>query len=421
MASPRSCDTFVALPPATANGFVIFGKNSDRPGNEVQEVILRPAAKYEPGTKLQCTYIEIEQSPSTYAVVLSKPAWMWGAEMGANEKGVVIGNEAVWTKLNSEDDLVERLLGMDLLRLGLERGGNAKEAVEVISSLLEKYGQGGPCSEGGDWAYHNSFIVADGGEAWVLETAGRFWAAERVTEGVRNISNQLTITTKYDLATANLIEEAKKSGLYKESDGPFNFARVFDESSMEAQNSRYCNGRKLLKKYSSNGTFGVSDMMNILRDEDSGINMGSGTCGSQVSLLPSNAAASATMPCCHWFTSTPSPEISLFKPFIFGPHCSLGNLTASPDYGDKDPRIVVPRFKTKVSRMHDLYKGHEHLRSMILQDEAKANKIVQNLKELESNCIADIEEILKNFDESSYAKVGQLFEHMCNLEMNFYK
>jgi hypothetical protein len=41
---------------------------------------------------------------------------MWGAEMGANEKGVCIGNEAVWTKLNSEDDLVERLLGMDLLR-----------------------------------------------------------------------------------------------------------------------------------------------------------------------------------------------------------------------------------------------------------------------------------------------------------------
>lgn len=65
---------------------------------------------------LQCTYIEIDQVPSTYAVVLSKPAWMWGAEIGANEKGVCIGNEAVWTKLNGEDDLVERLLGMDLLR-----------------------------------------------------------------------------------------------------------------------------------------------------------------------------------------------------------------------------------------------------------------------------------------------------------------
>lgn len=52
----------------------------------------------------------------TYAVILSKPAWMWGAEMGANECGVCIGNEAVWTKLNEPGDTVERLLGMDLLR-----------------------------------------------------------------------------------------------------------------------------------------------------------------------------------------------------------------------------------------------------------------------------------------------------------------
>jgi hypothetical protein len=53
MADLKSCDTFVALPPATGNGCVVFGKNSDRPGNEVQEVVFRPAAKYDAGTKLQ--------------------------------------------------------------------------------------------------------------------------------------------------------------------------------------------------------------------------------------------------------------------------------------------------------------------------------------------------------------------------------
>jgi hypothetical protein len=35
----RSCDTFVVLPPLTDSNFHIFGKNSDRPSNEVQEVI----------------------------------------------------------------------------------------------------------------------------------------------------------------------------------------------------------------------------------------------------------------------------------------------------------------------------------------------------------------------------------------------
>lgn len=62
----------------------------------------------------QCTYIQITQVEHTHAVVLSKPAWMWGAEMGANDRGVCIGNEAVWTR----EEVVpgEALLGMDLLR-----------------------------------------------------------------------------------------------------------------------------------------------------------------------------------------------------------------------------------------------------------------------------------------------------------------
>ena len=67
---------------------------------------------------IQCTYIEIPQCETTHAVILSKPAWMWGAEMGANNRGVAIGNEAVWTKEGGEGDIEERLLGMDFVRYG---------------------------------------------------------------------------------------------------------------------------------------------------------------------------------------------------------------------------------------------------------------------------------------------------------------
>lgn len=39
---PRSCDTFVCLPPYTLNNCVVFGKNSDRPDDEVQEIVYQP-------------------------------------------------------------------------------------------------------------------------------------------------------------------------------------------------------------------------------------------------------------------------------------------------------------------------------------------------------------------------------------------
>ena len=142
---------------------------------------------------MRCSYIEIAQAEQTLPVLLSKPSWMWGAEMGANSAGVVIGNEAVWNRLSDpQHDLVSRLLGMDLLRLGLERARTALEGVEVITGLLEEHGQGGQCSDlVKDFSYHNSFLIADPSSAWVLETAGKLWVAERVETGCRNISNCL--------------------------------------------------------------------------------------------------------------------------------------------------------------------------------------------------------------------------------------
>lgn len=90
-----------------------------------QEVVAFPAAEHPPGASLRCTYIAIPQAPRTLAVVLSKPSWMWGAEMGANEAGVVCGNEAVWTV--EDADGPPALLGMDLVRWGahLRRLGDA--------------------------------------------------------------------------------------------------------------------------------------------------------------------------------------------------------------------------------------------------------------------------------------------------------
>ena len=128
------CDTYVSLPTSSKDESVIFGKNSDRIISEAQLITHSPHMKHNGKEALKCTYLTIPQVDETAEILISQPYWMWGAEMGANEYGVVIGNEAIMTKEPLNDT---GLLGMDLLRLGLERGKSAKESLNVITHLLE--------------------------------------------------------------------------------------------------------------------------------------------------------------------------------------------------------------------------------------------------------------------------------------------
>ncbi len=87
------------------------------------------------GEEVKCTYITIPQAPETARILLCRPFWMFGAEMGANEYGVMIGNEALFIR---EKPSLTGLTGMDLLRLALERSKSAREALDTIIVLLEK-------------------------------------------------------------------------------------------------------------------------------------------------------------------------------------------------------------------------------------------------------------------------------------------
>jgi secernin len=224
-----ACDTWVALRDATADHSVILAKNSDRPPMEAQVLVQMPHQRHAPGEMVQCTYIRIPQVADTYEHIGSKIWWAFGYEQGMNEYGVAIGNEAVWSK--EPYQWGDGLLGMDLLRLGLERGRSAYQAMHVMIDLLEKYGQSGDAEHAGEWGkanYHNSFILADPQEAWVLETAGKYWVAKRVTQGVYSISNIYTIETSWDEAHPQLVSHAVEMG-WTRSAKDFNFARDYGD------------------------------------------------------------------------------------------------------------------------------------------------------------------------------------------------
>ena len=175
------CDSLVALGSATADGVTLFAKNSDRPPAE-RQLIEWSQPRLEPTTRV--THIEIAGAVgTTLRCVISRPEWCWGAEHGVNEAGVAIGNHTIYTTLDPRP-FPPALIGMDLVRLGLERGETAAAAVDIIVGLLDRHGQGGTGHDvaivGKDKPYWSTFLVADPREAWMVETSGKRWAAVQV-------------------------------------------------------------------------------------------------------------------------------------------------------------------------------------------------------------------------------------------------
>ena len=266
---PAGCDTLVALPPATADGSTLFAKNSDRPALESQPLVQAPRGSHRAGSRVECQYISVPQVKETHGFIGSQPYWLWGLEHGVNDCRVAIGNETVFSR---EPPGEKALLGMDLVRLGLERSETARQALEVITGLLETYGQGGPGHLGTTFSYDNSFLIADPAEAWVLETVGKQWAARQV-ESVGSISNHLTIEDHWSLSSQDMEEYAVERGWWTAGRGRFRFASAYCDTGPRPGHysaGRFARGCALLAEAA--GRLTPQDMMRFLRDHgESGI------------------------------------------------------------------------------------------------------------------------------------------------------
>lgn len=337
------CDTFFSPSRFNKNGHAIFAKNSDREPNEAQQIVCYPR-QLRPDKKINTTFISVDCPEMVHEVILSKPFQMWGAEMGINEYGVVIGNEAVFTKIKISKKNAG-LTGMDMLRLALEQASTATQAVTIILNLLEKYGQDA-CGgyEDKNMFYHNSFIIADPNEAFILETAGKFWV-KKVIKQFSAISNILSIEDDYDEIQPEAIAFAIKKGWAKPNE-TFSFKEAFLAPIMsflaQGKHRRYqCISQGSQEE--SNNNFTLNDAFSILRShrnndhfEPQKGTMGNVCLHATGLFTPSQTTGSMVVelrkaqPPTVWLTGTAAPCLSFFKPFYLGTSILNENFFTKP-------------------------------------------------------------------------------------------
>ena len=176
-------DMAVALGACTVDRHTLFAHSSARPSRQLPQLLLTPGRSFAAG-EMVAPALPLPQVRQTCTVLGSQPAGEWGFEHGVNEYGVAVGRTSHQTKLQSPGPC---LTGADLVRLALERAHSAAQAVELLTGLIERHGQGrytgGPAGAG-----DSVLLVADGKEAFLIEAAGMHWVVQELQQ-VRAVSD----------------------------------------------------------------------------------------------------------------------------------------------------------------------------------------------------------------------------------------
>ena len=239
--SADACTNLIAGKKATTDGSVMITYAADSHGL-YGDLSHTPAAKHAPGTMRKV----VEWDTNKPLGEIPQPAETYNVVGNMNEFQVAIG-ETTW---GGHEELVDTTGNSiidygSLIQIALERSKSAREAIKVMTDLVEEYGY---ASSG------ESFSIADKDEVWVLEMIGKgaekgaVWIAVRIPDNaISGHANEPRIR-KVDwndkenvLYSPDVISFARERGYFDGKDEDFAFADAYDTH--DPASRRSCDAR----------------------------------------------------------------------------------------------------------------------------------------------------------------------------------
>ena len=225
-----ACTNFIVGKKASTDGSVICTYNADDYGM-FQNLCHFPAARHAKGTMRKVYdwdtneyHGEIAEAEETYNVIGNINEWQ-----------LTIGE----TTFGGREEMVDTTGILDygsLIYITLQRAKTAREAISIMTSLVEQYGYN---SEG------ETFTLCDPNEAWIMEMMGcasdrklskerTVWVALRVPDDmICGHANQSRISrfnmkdkTGGVLFSKNVVSYARKMGWFSGKDEEFSFCNT---------------------------------------------------------------------------------------------------------------------------------------------------------------------------------------------------
>lgn len=239
-----ACTNFIVGKKASADGSVFCTYNADSYG-AFMPLYHFPAGKHAPGELRQIYDWDtnrhlgaIPEAPETYNVIGNTNEWQ-----------LTIGE----TTFGGREEMVDTTGIIDygsLIYITLQRSKTAREAIAVMTALVEQYGY---CSEG------ETFSICDPEEAWMLEMMGcgsdrklskerTVWVALRIPDDmICAHANQSRIRTfnmkdkQNVLFSKNVVKYAKKMGWFNGKDAEFSYCDAYAPADFGGR--RWCDAR----------------------------------------------------------------------------------------------------------------------------------------------------------------------------------